>query len=186
MTLEHGPAARPGRRILFVALCLALAAALAVLVVRSLDARGSEQPAGGGHGTTAERAAVLAVAGRFAREIDSYGASDLGPDGTMPAYRKELGSILTTKFRTAFDQEVELAEKAVAQTGIEVTSRLDATGVVSIDGDRATVLAAWERTASYPKTAAAAPVLKRASITLVKVKGQWLVDDFTTVTGEGQ
>ncbi|TCJ30348.1 hypothetical protein [Nocardioides jejuensis] len=186
MTLEHGAAARPGRRILFVALCLALAAALAVLVVRSLNARDTEQAAGGGHGSATERAAVLAVADEFAKEIDTYGASDLDAKGAMPDYRKRISAILTTKFRTAFDQEVELAEKAVAQTRIEVASRLDASGVVSIDGDRATVLAAWERTASYPKTTPGAPVLKRASITLVKVEGHWLVDDFTTVTGEGQ
>ena len=184
MTHEPGPAARPGRRILLAVLCLALVAALTVLAVRALAARDTDQPAGGGHGTATERAEVLTLTEQFALRMGTYGPADLDDKGAMPGYRERVGELLTTKFRTSFEQSVELAEKAVAQAKVEVKAKVNGVGVVAIGERRATMLVAWETTSRYGKDEFGEPRQVRSRVSLVKVKGEWRVDDFTPVTGE--
>lgn len=185
MTHEPGTAARPGRRILLSALCLALVAALTVLAVRALAARDTEEPAGGGHGTAAERSELLTLTEQFALRMGTYGPADLDDKGAMPDYRERVGEMLTTKFRTSFDQSVELAEKAVAQAKLEVKAKVNGVGVVEVGDRRATMLVAWETTSRYGKDEFGDPRQVRSRVNLVKVKGEWRVDDFTPVTGEG-
>jgi Mce-associated membrane protein len=186
MTLEPGSAARPGRRILFAVLCLALVAAVTVLVVRTLGARDTERPAGGGYGTAAERNDVITVTEQFALRTQTYGPKDLDDKGKLTAYADRVGELLTTKFRSDFQQGVQLAEAAVVQTKVEVKAKVNAVGVASLTGDRATAFVAWETTSRYGKTEFSDPRQIRSKVDLVKVKGKWLVDGFEPVTGEAQ
>ena len=61
-----------------------------------------------------------------------------------------------------------------------------ATGVSTIDHDSATALVAGAFTDTYPKGAAGEPSPFRIEVSLVKIRGTWLVDDFTPVTGADQ
>ncbi len=184
MKHEPGTAARPGRWLVLVVLCLALAAALGVLAFRALDSRETERAPGGGYGTAAERSDVMTVAEQFALRMGTYGPKGLDAKGTLPDYRKGVGELLTAKFRTSFEQQVELAEKSVSQAKLDVKAKVNAVGVASVDGDRATALVAWEITSRYGDDQFGDPRQTRSRISLVKVKGHWLVDDFEPVTGE--
>lgn len=184
MTHEPGSAARPQRRLIVAVLCLALAAALAVLVVLALAARDTERPPGGGYGSAAERNDVLAVTEQFALRTQSYGPKDLDAKGKLTAYADRVEDLLTTKFRADFEQGILLAEATVAQAKLEVKSSVNSVGVVSIDGDHATALVAWETTSRYGDAEFGDSRQVRSKIDLVKVKGDWLVDDFEPVTGE--
>jgi Mce-associated membrane protein len=186
MTHEPGSAARPGRRVLLVVLCLALAASIGFLVVRVVANLETQRPPGGGYGATVERADVARVAEQFALRMGTYGPKDLDSKGGLPAYRKRVGELLTAKFRASFDDQVELAEQTVAQAKLEVKATVNAVGVASLDGDRATALVAWEISSRYDKDEFADPRQTRSRITLVKIKDKWLVDDFVPVTGEIQ
>ena len=183
MTHEPGTAARPGRRVLLVVLSLLLAASLALLVVRTLQHRDVEQPAGGGYGTSTERARIGEVAEQFALNVGTYGPADL-KDGTMPDYRRRVGTLLTTKFRSTFEEQVKAVEAIVAQSKLQVKAKVNAVGVASVDGDRAAAFVAWETTGRYDKAAYGEPRQTRSKVALVRVKGEWRVDDFTPVTGE--
>lgn len=190
MTHEPGSAARPRVRslsaLLSAVLCLALAAALAVLVVRAVAARDTERPPGGGYGSEAERSELLSLTEQFALRMGTYGPEDLDEKGAMPGYRKRVGELLTTKFRTSFEQSVELAEKSVEQAKVEVKAKVNGMGVASVDEDRASTLIAWETTARYGDGEFSDPRQVRSRVSLVKTGGEWLVDDFTPVTGEVQ
>ncbi|GGO92138.1 hypothetical protein GCM10011584_27840 [Nocardioides phosphati] len=183
MTHEPGTAARPARRALLVVLSLLLAAALALLVVRTLQNRDVEAPAGGGYGTASERAGIEDVAEQFVLNVGTFGPQDL-KDGTMPDYRRRVGSLLTTKFRASFDKQVPALEQGVAQIKLQKVAKVSAVGVASVEGDRATAFVAWERTARIGKGSYDAPEQTRSKVELVRVKGEWRVDDFTPVTGE--
>jgi hypothetical protein len=56
--------------------------------------------------------------------------------------------------------------------------------VATVDGDHATAFVAWETTGRYGKGGYQDPRQTRSKVELVKVKGEWRVDDFTPVTGE--
>lgn len=186
MTHEPGTVARPaGRRALLVVLSLLLAAALALLVVRTLQHRDTEAPAGGGYGTSAERAQIDDVAEQFALNVGTYGPTDLKND-TMPDYRRRVGSLLTTKFRATFEEQVKAVEAIVAQSKLQVKAKVNAVGVAAVDGDRATAFVAWETSGRYGKAAYGEPRQTRSKVTLVRVKGEWRVDDFTPVAGEAK
>lgn len=183
MTHEPGSAARPGRRVLLVILSLLLAAALALLVVRTLQSRPVETPAGGGYGTASERAQIDDVAEQFALNVGTYGPDDL-KDGTMPDYRRRVASLLTTKFRATFEEQVKAVEAIVAQSKLQVKAKVNAVGVATVDGDHATAFVAWETAGRYGKGGYGDPRQTRSKVSLVKVKGEWRVDDFAPVTGE--
>lgn len=183
MTHEPGTAARPARRALLVVLSLLLAAALALLVVRTLQNRDVESPAGGGYGTASERADIEDVAEQFALNVGTYGPADL-KDGKLPDYQRRVGSLLTTKFRATFDETLPAAVAMVAQGKVQVKAKVNAVGVASVDGDRATAFVAWETTSRQGKQAFGEPRQTRSKVALARVKGEWRVDDFTPVAGE--
>ena len=75
----------------------------------------------------------------------------------------------------------------MAQAGVSRTAEVFSTGVATIDADSATALVAGTFTDSYPdqpgELQPQEPVPFRIQVTLVKTDGEWLVDDFTPVTG---
>lgn len=136
------------------------------------------------------RKEVLALAQQFMLRVNTYGPADLDESDQMAAYRDRVGSIITPKFKASFDQGVEAAEQSVAQAGVGRTSQVFGAGVSTIDSDSARVLVGGSFTVSYPNSDAEGaervevePSPFRVEVTLVKVDGEWLVDDFTPITG---
>ena len=134
-----------------------------------------------------EREAVMAQTEQFMLRMGTYGPDLLDEQGGMPEYRQRVKDVITPKFAVSFDKEAGTAEQLVAKAGISRSADVFATGVSAIDGDSATALVAGAFTDSYPKAgASASPTPFRIEVTLVKVKGSWLVDNFTPVTGAEQ
>ncbi|NHA00696.1 J domain-containing protein [Nocardioides sp. W3-2-3] len=129
-----------------------------------------------------DREQVLAAADTFATRFNTYGPDLLDQQGKMPKYA-EVGTLMTAKFRTVFDQNVVLAEKTVSETGIARVANVLGTGISQIDHDSATVLIGTTVDSSYPspddpkERIDFAPQRFRYEISLVKVDGSWLVDD---------
>ena len=104
----------------------------------------------------------------------------------LAAYRQRVKDVITPKFAVSFDKQAGTAEEIVAKADISRSADVFATGVSAIDSDSATALVAGTFTDSYPKQGQLEPTPFRFEVTLVKVKGSWLVDNFTPVTGVDQ
>jgi hypothetical protein len=138
----------------------------------------------------AEREAVMAQTEQFMLRMGTYGPDLLDDAGAMPEYRSRVKEVITPKFAVSFDKEASTAEQLVAQARISRKAAVFATGVSAIDADSATVLVAGTFTDSYPRGQAGdqarAPSPFRIEVSLVKIDGRWLVDDFSPVTGADQ
>jgi hypothetical protein len=143
---------------------------------------------GGGQGDVQrEREAVMAQTEQFMLRMGTYGPDLLDEKGGMPEYRQRVEEVITPKFAVSFEKEAATAEQLVAQAEISRQAQVFATGVSTIDEDSATALVAGSFTDSYPKAGQRDPSPFRIEVDLVKVKGKWLVDDFSPVTGgDGQ
>ncbi len=130
-----------------------------------------------------EREAVMAQTEQFMLRMGTYGPDLLDDKGAMPEYRQRVEDVITPKFAVSFEKEAATAEQLVAQAEISRQASVFATGVSALDDDSATALVAGAFTDSYPKTGAREPAPFRIEVSLVKVKGEWLVDNFTPVTG---
>jgi Mce-associated membrane protein len=135
-----------------------------------------------------QRESVMAQSEQFMLRINTYGPDLLDGD-TMPQYRKLVEEVITSKFAADFEKNAPLAEATVKQAGLARTAEVFSTGVSAIDSDSATALVAGSITQSYPKSPGSdervqtEPAPFRVQVSLVKVKGTWLVDDFTPLTG---
>jgi hypothetical protein len=177
---------------------LALLAVLSVLLLGSVAAvayLGATRPvpALGIDGTQdalqSQRESVMNQAEQFMLRINTYGPDKLADDGTMPDYRKLVEEVITPKFAADFEKNAPLAEATVKQAGLARTAEVFSTGVSAIDSDSATALVAGSITQSYPKKPGSddrvqtEPAPFRVQVTLVKIKGTWLIDDFQPLTG---
>jgi Mce-associated membrane protein len=131
----------------------------------------------------------MAQSEQFMLRVNTSGPDRLDGD-TMPQYRKLVEEVITPKFAADFEKNVPAAEQTVKQAGLARTCEVFSTGVSAIDADSATALVAGSFTNSYPKTAGSDervdtdPAPFRVQVSLVKIKGTWLVDDFTPLTGD--
>ena len=177
---------------------LALLAVLSVLLLASVAAvayLGATRPVpalgidGDQDRLQSQRESAMAQAEQFMLRINTYGPDKLADDGTMPDYRKLVDEVITPKFSADFEKNAPLAEATVKQAGLARTAKVFSTGVSAIDSDSATVLVAGSITQSYPKTPGSdqrvetEPAPFRVQVSLVKIKGTWLVDDFQPLTG---
>lgn len=175
------------RLALLVVLTLAVLVAAGVLVWLLAERRGEAAE------TQDRRDEVMSVARSFMQRINTYGPDEL-EGKQMPAYREEIGELITPKFKTSFEQNVPAAEATVAEAGLARSTQVHAVGVAALDDDSATVLAAGEFTNSYPERPGAEkrvdsePLSYRVEVDLVRVGGEWKVDDFAPITPaeEGQ
>ena len=167
----------------------------AVLVVLILASAGTlvwllTQRSGAASDVQSEREQVMSQARQFILRVNTYGPELLAEDGTMPDYRERVLDVITDKFAADFEETVPAAEATVAQAGFSRRAEVFGTGVSVIDSDSATALVAGSFTNSYPdpdddaKRVDDLPLPFRVEIELVKVDGEWLVDNFTPVTGE--
>jgi hypothetical protein len=175
---------RLGLLVALVVIILAGFAAMAwLLSTRQVDAVGIEGEQAQLQG---QREEVMAQTRQFMLRMGTYGPDLLDDKGGMPEYRSRVKDVITPKFAVSFEKEAATAEALVAEAGISRKADVFATGVTTIDSDSATALVAGAFTDSYPKTGAREPSPFRIEVTLVKVKGKWLVDNFTPVTGAPQ
>lgn len=185
-------------RILSAAFAVVVIACLVALVVRyatvtegsSFGDRTQQLFGVGDDGSVSdadERDAAMSQADQFMLRVNTYGPSDLDGQDKMPGYAQGVREVITPKFAVDFDKNVTLAEQSVAQAGYAREAQLLSTGVDTIDDDTASVLVAGIFKSSYPdsrrKTGRIAYPEQpfRVTVSLVKVDGTWLVDDFTPI-----
>ena len=128
----------------------------------------------------------MAQTEQFMLRMGTYGPDLLDDKGQMPEYRSRVKEVITPKFAASFDKQAGTAEQLVAQAGVSRKAEVFATGVSAIDSDSATALVAGTFTDTYKKGGQQQPVPFRIEVSLVKIDGKWLVDDFTPVTGGSQ
>lgn len=172
--------------LLVLVLLASLGTSIWLAATRGFEAVGLE---GGAGELQAERESVMSQTRQFMLRTGTYGPDQL-VDGQLPEYRELVEEVITPKFATSFDQSVSTAEQIVAQAGVSRTAEVFSTGVATIDADSATALVAGAFTDSYPdkdgELQPQEPVPFRIEVTLVKTGGEWLVDDFTPITGAQQ
>jgi hypothetical protein len=144
------------------------------------------------HGTRsdslqADREAAMAQTQQFVMRVNTYGPQLLDGQGQMPTYRSRVKSVITPKFAVSFDKSVTLAEQSVKSYGLARTCAVYATGVEVIDSDSATVLVAGSISQSAKnrqgkRVSTGEPSPFRLRVSLDKVDGIWLVDDYQPVT----
>ena len=177
------PSAPALRLALLGVLVVALLASAGVLIWLLADRRGEADD------LQSERETVMAQSEQFMLRTGTFGPDMLDDQNGMPEYREQVKAVITPKFATSFDKQAVAAEQLVAQGGVSREAEVFATGVSVMDEDSATALVAGSFTDSFPqgnsgKTVAAEPVPFRMEVDLVKTGGEWLVDNFTPITGE--
>ena len=173
-----------------VLLCALVVVLLAGLVTSAwlLSTRGAD--AIGVEGEAAEvqqqRDEAMSQSRQFMLRMGTYGPDQL-EDGQLTDYRELVSEVITPKLEASFERQVSTAEQLVTQAGVGRTAEVFATGVATLDDDTATTLVAGTFTDAYPgrgeELQEQEPVPFRFQLTLVRSGGEWLVDDFTPVTG---
>ncbi|MEO5852982.1 MAG: hypothetical protein ABIQ15_10765 [Nocardioides sp.] len=175
-----GAAAPAFRRALMVGLVVVLVAAVGAAVWMLPDRRGDSDA------EQRQREQVMAQTRQFLLRMGTYGPDLLESDGAMPEYRGLVKAVITPKFAASFDEQAGTAEQLVVQAKVSREAEVFATGVSDLDPDSATTLVAGTFTDTYEVKGRARPqepVPYRIEVSLVKIDGDWLVDDFTPVTG---
>jgi len=136
---------------------------------------------GEGSDVQSEREQVMNVSEQFALRVGTYGPEMLDAQGQMPSYRSSVKEMITAKFATSFDQQVATAEQLVKEAGATRRADVYATGVTTIDDDSAEVLLAGAVSSTFKGQDPQEPSPFRWDVSLVKVDGTWLVDNFSLV-----
>jgi Mce-associated membrane protein len=185
VTSDH-PASAPRaalfRLVLLGVLVLALVASVISAVVLFSHRHGDA-----GNLLQSDREAAMASTQQFVLRVNTYGPSLLDSNGQMPEYRSRVKAVITPKFAVSFDQGVTVAEQSVKNYGVDRTCAVFATGVEQIDTDSAQVLVAGSfsetlKNKSGKRVSAGEPAPFRLRVSLDKIDGHWLVDDYQTVT----
>ena len=134
-----------------------------------------------------DREVVMAQTQQFVLRLNTYGPSLLDAQGRMPEYRRRVEAVITPKFTVSFDQSVAVAEQSVKTYGLHRTCAVYSTGVELLDSDTAQVLVAGSfsqtaRTARGKEVPTGEPAPFRLRVSLDKIDGHWLVDDYQPVT----
>lgn len=149
----------------------------------------------------ADREALLSAARTFVLRFNTYGPEMLDDEGHLPEYAA-VADLMTPKFGTVFEDNVGYAEQSVVQLGVERSAEVLAVGVASVDPDSAMVLVAGRADTSFPyrdeadqqtsddeqqgdseddPRVSSGPQRFRYEVSLVKVDGEWLVDNLDDV-----
>jgi len=165
---------RPGARLRWgVAAALALLIVLALVAVAvevvSLRPRSAE--------TRADQAAqseVVRAAERFTVQVNTYDA------GSMDSYQSAMNSMMSPKFRADYQKVIDQLASTIKQAKVSSKGDVLASAVASVDTDSAQVLVVSDasvKTIYDPNLARHF----RWEVSLVKINGTWLVNDFTPV-----
>lgn len=162
---------RPGRRglaVLAAVLFVLLVAGIAFAAVMATKVHSFDQQ-------QRDRADAVAVAEQFTRRMDNYDTAH------FDRYTKSVSQLLTTKARTDFDAQYKSYQQQLSQgRSVSSTGKVLMTGVGDSDSDSATVLVVHDVTAKSGKATVVHHY--RWTVSMVKVNGRWLVDDFSSVS----
>ena len=163
------PALRVRARTLWIigiALCVVLVLAAGTAVWLGLKARDADDK-------QQERAAASSVASQFALRMDNV-------DGTnFDKYIKGINELLTTKAKTKNQKTFESIKQSYEAAKVKGTGKVLLTAVGDSDDDSATVLVVHD--ASVKTTQGNIDHHYRWSVDVVKVNGDWRVDNFNPV-----
>jgi Mce-associated membrane protein len=185
------PRATLFRLVLLALLALGLVATLVwipvLLAHRQVDLLGATVGTDDAAVVQADREAAMAATQQFVLRVNTYGPKLLDSDGQMPEYRSLVKQVITPKFAVSFDQSVSVAERSVKSYGLDRTCAVFATGVEVIDSDSAQVLVAGSLSQTVlnrkgKRVSAGEPSPFRLRVSLDKIDGKWLVDDYQPVT----
>lgn len=121
-----------------------------------------------------DRKDAVTVAEQFSIRMDAIDSTN------TEEYVKKVGELLTQKQRAKFEEEFQQFQELgnISEQGdVKGEGKILASGVSTIDDRRAIVLVAHDANITSPQGTTARHY--RWVITLVKVSGDWLVDDFT-------
>jgi Mce-associated membrane protein len=135
----------------------------------------------------ADREAAMAQTQQFVMRVNTYGPSMLDSQGQMPSYRQQVKAVITPKFAVSFDQGVTVAEQSVKNYHLKRSCAVYGTGTEVIDSDSAQVLVAGSISQTVlnkkgKRISTGEPAPFRLRVTLDKIDGTWLVDNYQTVT----
>src|SRR5436190_2524785 len=157
-----------------------------------------------GRSASDEREQLLTISRTFATRFNTYDPSMLDDEGHLPGYAA-VEDLMTAKFGTVFSDNVGYAEQTVSQLGVASVATVYAVGVASQDADSAEVLVAGTIELTYPypdksdgkgngndgqtdgddqgddQRISTGPQRFRYQVSLVKVDGNWLVDDLDDI-----
>ena len=185
------PRAPRFRLVLLGALLLALVATLLwipfLLAHRQITVFGTTLGTDDAAVVQADREAAMAATEQFVLRVNTYGPKLLDADAQMPAYRTRVKDVITPKFAASFDKSVSVAEQSVKAYGLDRTCAVFATGVEVIDSDSAQVLVAGSISQTVlnrkgKRVSTGEPSPFRLRVSLDRIDGKWLVDDYQPVT----
>ena len=171
-------------------LVIALLASAGILVWLLADRRG------GAEDLQSEREDVMSQTEQFVLRLNTYGPDQLDDQGHLPDYQKQVAAVITPKFATDFETSgLPIAEQTVAQAGYARTAKIFGVGVDVIDADSATAVVAASLTSTYADPKHPDDPSKRVRRRHRRAAlggrpgpapdGEWLIDDYAPVTGEG-
>lgn len=154
------------RRVLLIVLSLLLVASVIAGVVM-LDKRREVES------SLDVRRDVVRVAERFTVQVNNYDSK------SVDDYQQSVSAMLSTKFRADFDKALEDIVDSVREAQMNSDGKVLASGVASLDPDSAKVLVVAD--AEVKTVFDTRQRHFRWEVSLVKVDGEWLVDNFTPV-----
>ena len=119
------------------------------------------------------RADVVRVAEQFAVSVNNYDSA------SVDDYKASVGELLSTKFSAEFETAMEDIVAQVQEAQMTSQGEVLASGVATLDDDSARVLVVAD--ANVKTVFDERQRHFRWEVSLVKVDGEWLVDDFTPV-----
>ena len=184
-SVEPAPTRRSAtvRLVLLGLLVVGLLAAAGTVVWLLTERRGEAQE------VQADRETVMAQAEQFMLRVETYGPDSLDAEGRLSGYRDAVAEVTTPKYLTDFEKSLEYREVLVKQQGAGQTVEVLGRGVEALDDDSATVLVSGEvaitQTTDGGETKELDRPLFRVVVKLVKVDGDWLVDDSEVASEAG-
>lgn len=170
---DPGGHERPARRvsartvrIISVVLVVVFLAASTAAVLFGLKARDDRE-------RQEDRAAAANVASQFALRMDKVDGTDF--DG----YLESITELMSTKSQAKNKQAFDAIRESYKTAKVKGTGKVLLTAVGDSDADSATVLVVHDQ--DVATTQGSIEHHYRWSVTMVKVKGTWLVDDFNVV-----
>lgn len=119
------------------------------------------------------RADVVRAAEQFTVAVNNYDSA------SVDDYKAGVTDLLSTKFRAEFESAMEDIVAQVQEAQMSSEGEVLASGVGTIDDDSARVLVVSDATVKTVFDERQRHF--RWEVSLVKVDGEWLVDDFTPV-----
>jgi Mce-associated membrane protein len=182
-TQPSRPASSRFRQILFGVLCLAMVAALVVLVVSLMARVDADNEADAHRESQTERSTVMLRTRDWVLAALNYDKGDLGVDGKMTEFGEKVSAMLTTTNRAQYQKTLPGLAELVSKEGFARVTTVQRTGVETIDDDSARVIVAGLITETQKKRELP-PVPYQLLVELEKVGGKWLIADFNDVGGE--